>query len=88
MSMSNINGWFSNMRRRSGWNTHLQELAGGDRVAYKQIIQACFNGSQENKAIKRKIEDVIDYAIGRARGEVGEWLTDVSFVDVRQVNVS
>jgi hypothetical protein len=85
MSMSNINGWFSNMRRRSGWNMHLQGLANGDRKLYKRIIQECFAGMEQNGDIRQKIEDMVDYTLGRARGEVGEWLTDVSLFVSKEV---
>jgi len=78
--MSNINGWFSNMRRRSGWNEFCRRHAYGDRAATSHLLRACFEGEVESEALIKEIVAMIDYIMGgRAKGDVGSWLTKVSF---------
>lgn len=79
MSLSNINGWFSNMRRRCGWNALLADMAGGDKATLRGIIKDCLTGKQSSMEVKKRVGDMIDYILGRARGEVGEWLLQVSW---------
>lgn len=80
MSMSNINGWFSNMRRRSGWNEFCRRHAGGDRAATSHLLKACFKGEEDDEVLIKEIVAMIDYIMGgRAKGDVGSWLTKVSF---------
>jgi hypothetical protein len=80
LSMSNINGWFSNMRRRSGWNEFCRRHAGGDRSATSHLLRACFKGEEKNEVLVKEIVAMIDYIMGgRAKGDVGSWLTKVTF---------
>lgn len=67
------------MRRRCGWNALLADVAGGDKGLLRGIIKECLMGKQDSADIKKRVGDMIDYILGRARGEVGAWLTQVSW---------
>jgi hypothetical protein len=78
MSMSNINGWFGNMRRRCGWNAICSKWTKGNRTGMRELMRRCFVGEETNEELIKEISDVIDYVMGRAKGKVGSWLTEVS----------
>jgi hypothetical protein len=77
MSMSNINGWFGNMRRRCGWNAMCSKWTKGNRTGMRELMRRCFVGEETNEELIKEISDVIDYVMGRAKGKVGSWLTEV-----------
>ena len=78
MPLSNINGWFSNIRRRCGWNTLCTKWAEGDRLRMRELMIRCFMGQVTDEGLIKEVVDVIDYVLGKTRGTVGSWLTEVS----------
>lgn len=80
--MSNINGWFSNIRRRCGWNTMCTKWTQGNRLEMRDLMLGCFTGEVRDEVLVREIKDVIDYITGKTKGRIGSWLTEVSLVEV------
>jgi hypothetical protein len=42
------------------------------------LMRRCFVGEETNEELIKEISDVIGYVMGRAKGKVGSWLTEVS----------
>lgn len=50
----------------------------GNRTGMRELMRRCFVGEETNEELIKEISDVIDYVMGRAKGKVGSWLTEVS----------
>jgi hypothetical protein len=44
----------------------------------RELMRRCFVGEETNEELIKEISDVVDYVMGRAKGKVGSWLTEVS----------
>ncbi|KAJ9122241.1 hypothetical protein QFC22_001661 [Naganishia vaughanmartiniae] len=74
-----LNTWFTNMRRRSGYTEHLRTFAGGNKRRFEEMIIAVLDGEvgEGGRELVEAVEDMRKYVAKKPRGKVGEWLMNL-----------
>ncbi|KAI5453543.1 hypothetical protein NCC49_006015 [Naganishia albida] len=79
LDVRQLNTWFTNMRRRSGWTDHSRSYARGNKQRFGKMCTDALAG-RGDEALRRILAEIKDYAAKKRRGKVGDWLLNVSLI--------
>jgi hypothetical protein len=79
LDIRQLNTWFINMRRRSGWTDYLRSYASGNKQRFVEMLSVALRGEGDEK-LQEVVQGMKRYVERRPRGKVGDWLLDVSLI--------
>lgn len=79
LDIRQLNTWFINMRRRSGWTDYLRSYASGNKQRFVEMLLVALRGEGDEKLVE-VVQGMKRYVERRPRGKVGDWLLDVSLI--------
>lgn len=83
MDFRQLNTWFTNMRRRSGYTEYLRAYAPGNKPRFREMCVDALNGGGD-PGLKAVVQGMQRYAEKKPRGKVGDWLLNVSLIAVHR----
>ena len=77
MDNRQINTWFTNMRRRSGYTDLMRKYADGDKERFAELCKDAERG-EGPEGLGEALIEMRRYVGRKPKGDVGEWLLNVS----------
>ena len=77
MEPRQLNTWFTNMRRRSGYTDLMRKCADGDKELFEKLCQQA-DGGEGPEGLSEALQEMRRYVGRKPKGEVGDWLVNVS----------
>lgn len=79
LDVRQLNTWFTNMRRRSGWTDHSRSYARGNKQRFGKMCTDAL-AERGDEALREILAEIKDYVAKKRRGKVGDWLLNVSLI--------
>ncbi|GHJ87103.1 hypothetical protein NliqN6_3505 [Naganishia liquefaciens] len=85
MDTRQLNTWFTNMRRRSGYTELMRKYADGDKELFEKLCQQADKG-EGPEGLTEALQEMRRYVGRKPKGEVGDWLVNIIEESHREEN--